>query len=117
MYYVELPYLICGCVQVRCGHVQQVILDNVDQRWHADLQRVHGLLHNGRVQDTLPAEYILALLQEHQHQARQQLDELGHENSWKGSGRIKWFHSFKFNRKGTIRDKTKLSPTDEAQVH
>lgn len=76
-------HLVGGGVQVRGGDVQQVVLDDVDERGDAHLESVHRIGDDRPVQRADELLGVLALLVEDQEQAGDQLGELGHQHGWK----------------------------------
>lgn len=75
-----IGHLVGGRVQMRRRNVQQVVLQDVQKRGHANLERIERLLHDGAVQGGLKPPDAFALLHEHQHQAGEQFDHFGHHD-------------------------------------
>lgn len=65
---------------MRRRNVQQVVLQDVQERRHADLERVDRLLHDRAVQGVVQPVQTFALLHEHQHQTGEQFDHFGHHD-------------------------------------
>uniref|UniRef100_A0A182UMN9 Uncharacterized protein n=1 Tax=Anopheles merus TaxID=30066 RepID=A0A182UMN9_ANOME len=72
--------LVRGGIEMGRGHVQQIVLDDVQHRRDADLERVERLLHDRLVQGGPQPAEVLALLEVHQHQAGGELHQLRHHD-------------------------------------
>lgn len=82
--------LVGGGVQIRRRNIQQVVLEDVGERRHAHLECVERLADDGAVQRLQKGLYVLALLVEHEEQAGEEFDHLGHEHGRRREEHVTW---------------------------
>lgn len=55
----SLLYLVCGCVQVGQGQVEQVVLQGVDSRGDGQLQCFYGFVEDFLTEDTVESSHAV----------------------------------------------------------